>query len=245
MAALHRFFVDSSPATDEVLALGDAERRHARVLRLERGAAVELFDGRGGSWEATVADAARDRLEVHVGARRPPPASESPLTLTVVQGLCRGSRMDEVVRHGTELGVACFVPVRCHRSTRRDGNPERWRAIARDAARQSGRSVVPPVEPICDLDQFLSRAPAGLGLLLHPPVDGIPPLGALAVDSVSSASLVVGPEGGLEGGEVRAALEGGFRAVSLGPRILRTETAALAAVAALQARYGDLGAPRG
>ncbi len=224
------------------MALGGAERRHARVLRLERGAEVELFDGRGGVWGGTVADVTRDGLDVRVGVRRPAMAAESPLSLTVVQGLCRGAPMDEVVRHGTELGVAGFVPVRFHRSTRRNGNLDRWRAIARDAARQCGRGVVPRVEEICAFDEFLSRAPAGLRLLLHPPGEGICPLGALAAGEIRAVSVVVGPEGGLEHAEVRAALDGGIRAVSLGPRILRTETAGLAAVAALQAQYGDLGA---
>ncbi len=241
MAVVRRFFVDPMPPEGAAAPLGDAERKHARVLRLERGAAVELFDGRGASRAAVVESIGRDGLTVRAGAPMAAPAAESPLRVTVAQGLCRGARMDEVVRHGTELGVVAFVPVRFRRSTRRDGNLDRWRAIARDAARQSGRSVVPGVSPVLDLDGLLAGGFAGSRLLLHPPGEGVAPL-AEGVDADADAvELVVGPEGGLEPGEVDAALRRGYRRVSLGPRILRTETAGLAAVAALQALRGDLG----
>ncbi len=222
--------------------LGDAECRHARVLRLAAGDAVELFDGRGGAWEARVEVSSRQRLEVSVGPRvSRSAATEPPLELTLVQGLARGARMDEVIRHGTELGVARFIPVRFRRSTRRGGNVERWRSIARDAARQCGRDVVPEVGEVADLHAWLSGPPEGWRCLLRPPAPGVHSLSAALPRTLSAAVVIVGPEGGLDDDEIAAVHTAGFESVSLGPRVLRTETAGLASVAAILALRGDLG----
>lgn len=242
MAVPRRFFVPPSPTPGDLVPLGDAERRHARVLRLAEGDAVELFDGLGGAWEARVQAISRDGLEVVVGpATQSVIALESPLSLTLAQGLARGSRMDEVIRHGTELGVRHFQPVRFHRSTRRAGNLERWRSIARDAARQCGRSVVPDVGEVVDLGTFLEQAGRGWLCLLQPPGEGVLPLSEALPGSIVEATLVVGPEGGLDADEIAATRRAGYAGVSLGPRVLRTETAGLAVVAAIQALRGDLG----
>lgn len=242
MVAPRRFFVSTSPRPGDVVLLGDAERRHARVLRLAEGDAVELFDGLGGAWEARVGTVSRGRLEVVVGPKGPAGiVRESPLTLTLAQGLARGARMDEVIRHGTELGIGRFVLVRFRRSTRRDGNPERWRSIARDAARQCGRNVVPEVGEVVDLGTFLEGERSGWSCLLLPPGEGVLTLSMALPEPLHAATLVVGPEGGLDDDEIAAARRAGFHGISLGPRVLRTETAGLAAVAAIQALRGDLG----
>jgi len=201
------------------------------------GAEIVLFDGRGGAWLGRVESVGRRDMQVFVQQEMADPGIESPLRITVAQGLARGARMEQVIRHGTELGVAGFVPVICERSTRRKGSEERWRTIARDAARQSGRTVVPSVAELVVLARLLERPTPALRLVLD--TRDAAPLRDVVTGQVDDVVLLVGPEGGLSNAELRAAVTAGFRAVSLGPRVLRTETAALAAVAALQFSHGD------
>jgi 16S rRNA (uracil1498-N3)-methyltransferase len=240
MAALRRLFVERTPAVGYRLVLDGAVRKHARVLRLDGGDEVILFDGSGAAWRARVVSTATRSMDLQVIAEVEDDV-ESPLRITVAQGLARGNRMDEVIRHGTELGVVAFVPVLCARSTKRAGNDERWQRIAADAARQCGRSVVPGVSEVVPLEAFLAAPPDGLRLLLSVSCGVTAMLAEVLPAHLEEVAVLVGPEGGFEDAEIDAAQRAGFEVVGMGPRVLRTETAALAAVAAIQFARGDWG----
>lgn len=213
-----------------------------RVLRLRAGDAVTLFNGDGWDYPATLVALEQDRVAFEVTARvaaRP----ESPLALTLVQGVARGERMDLVVQKATELGVARIVPVLCERSVVRVTASQaarkqaHWQAIAVAACEQCGRARLPAVVPPLPFGEWLDQpSSAALRVMLSPDA----PL-SLARSRAASAELLVGPEGGLAPGEVDSARRAGFEARALGPRILRTETAAIVALAVLQAAAGDLG----
>ncbi len=237
MARLRRLHVPVAPREGEVVVLAREQARHARVLRLQPGDPLELFDGEGGAWDGRVERAGRQELAVRVGARRDDAGVESPLAITLLQGLARGARMEQVIRHGTELGVARIVPVACRRSTHRDGNLARWRTLAREGARQCGRARVPVVDDVAELAAVLRDPPDGTRVLLSGP--DAPPLPAVLPSPCDAVVLLVGPEGGLAPEERRAAERAGFAPASLGPRVLRTETAGLAALAALAVLRGD------
>ncbi len=226
-----------------VQANGSASNHVTRVLRLRTGDAVTVFDGRGGEYEAVIADIRRDTvmLEVHAyrGVER-----ESPLQITLAQGVSRGERMDWVVQKATELGVTRIVPLLTERSVvhldERQSlrKVEHWRAIAIAACEQCGRNRVPRIEPPGRLPEFLqARSRDSAGLLLSP--EGSHTLSQVAA-GVHDVTVLIGPEGGLAAGEQDIALGTGFTAVRLGPRILRTETAAVAALTVLQQMAGDL-----
>lgn len=223
---------------------GQAASHAARVLRLRAGAALTLFNGDGWDYPGTIASVADARVEVALQDRVAVP-SESPLALTLVQGVSRGERMDLVMQKGTELGVARFVPVLTARSVvRLDARQAarraaHWQSVVVGACEQCGRARLPQLDAPQALDEWLAR-PAQDGtqrLLLAPgavsSLAGTPPAGG-------AIELLLGPEGGLDDAERAAAVAAGYAPRSLGPRILRTETAALAAIVALQATIGDL-----
>lgn len=240
-----RLFVDLPLAAGERISLPEPARHHVtKVLRLDSGAELTVFDGRGGEYDATVARASRSAVEVDVGAHRQVD-SESALAVEIGQGLCKGDRMDLVVQKATELGVWAIRPVVCERTVVRLA-PERaerrsahWRAIAVHAAQQSGRTRVPAVRDVENLDTWLSRPAAGPGIFLSPQAESS--LSALAPpEPEETVRLLVGPEGGFAPREVERARAAGFVGLRLGPRVLRAETAALVALSALQALWGDL-----
>jgi 16S rRNA (uracil1498-N3)-methyltransferase len=240
---LSRVFVDAPLARGARVTLtGSAAAHVSRVLRLRAGDALTLFNGTGGEFAATIEGAAKDAVAVAVGEARPV-ERESPLTLTLAQGISRGERMDLVVQKATELGVTTLAPLLTERSVvRLDAaqavrKSEHWRAIARAACEQSGRNRPPQLLPPATLAQFLGAGGAATKLLLSPAAGlrlaEIPrPAGEVQV--------LIGPEGGLTGEEQSRAQAAGFLGVRLGPRVLRTETAALAALALLQREFGDL-----
>ena len=209
----------------------------------EIGDAVTLFNGDGQDYPARIDALGRDSVDVEVIGRSPARA-ESPLAITLVQGIARAERMDLVVQKATELGVAAIVPVATARSVVRldAGSRERktahWRGIAVAACEQSGRARIPVIAEPQTLAAWLEKPPSsGARLLLSPDAEGSL---AAAAQGAREIELLVGPEGGLEDGERRAALDAGFRACRLGPRVLRSETAAIAALAVLQSVAGDL-----
>lgn len=239
-----RIYVDLEVASGQELLLPAAPSTHLlRVLRLRPGATLTLFNGRGGEYAAELisADKSGARLAVaaHTAVER-----ESPLHLTLLQGVARGERMDFIVQKATELGVQRIVPLSCEFSVVRldAANRQRraghWRAVAIAACEQCGRNRVPEVEPIGDFAEACAASGAELRLMLLPQAPES--LAALSAGA-RRAVLLIGPEGGLSGREQLLAQRCGFRACRLGPRILRTETAPLAALAALQALAGDLG----
>jgi 16S rRNA (uracil1498-N3)-methyltransferase len=178
------------------------------------------------------------------------PLSESPLTLTLVQGLPKADKMDGIIRMATELGVSSIVPVLTERTVvravagREAVRLDRWRRVAREAAKQSGRATVPHVEAMRPLRAWLDgRDPAGLLVCLWEE-ERARLSERLPGGPVAEVTVVVGPEGGLARSEVEWLRAAGAMVAGLGPRILRTETAGPVAVALLQARYGDLCEPR-
>jgi 16S rRNA (uracil1498-N3)-methyltransferase len=240
---LIRVYVDAPLAAGSRATLAGAAAAHARrVLRLGKGDAITLFNGDGLDYPSRVADFGRRTVEVAIEGRGPARA-ESPLAVTLVQGIARGERMDLVVQKATELGVAAIVPVVTARSVvRLDGDARErklahWRSIAVAACEQSGRARIPAIaEPVALAEHLGAQAPA-TRLLLAPdaPVSLVE-----AARGLTAVQVLIGPEGGLEDEERAAALAAGYHACRLGPRILRSETAAIAAVAVLQAVAGDL-----
>lgn len=222
---------------------GDAAAHARRVLRLGPGDALTLFNGDGWDYPGTLVAARGERLQLRLGGRVAA-AAESPLALTLVQGVSRGERMDIVLQKATELGVARIVPVLTTRSVvRLDARQAgrrlaHWRGVVIAACEQCGRARLPVVDLPLPLDAWLdAAAPAGARLLLAP---GAPRSLAAAVAGAGAATLLIGPEGGLAPAEQQAAGRAGYEPVRLGPRVLRTETAAIAAIAILQAGAGDL-----
>jgi 16S rRNA (uracil1498-N3)-methyltransferase len=245
-----RVFVDAPLAPGARLSLPEGAARHvARVLRLGVGDALCLFDGRGGEYEATIDATRRDEVSVVIGTHHAV-ERESPLRIVLLQGIARGEKMDLILQKATELGAHAFVPVKMARSTVRldertaTARQQHWQAVVASACEQSGRNTVPVVAAPATLQHCLGSA-LGLRLLLAPG-DGSQPLSALLAGAITPAGgrerveLLVGPEGGFDPGETAAAIAAGFQACRLGPRILRTETAGLAALAALQTLAGDL-----
>lgn len=222
---------------------GEAVAHLGRVLRLGPGADLMLFNGEGGEWRATIEVLDRERVSVRVGDHRPT-ERESPLDLTLAQGISRGERMDYTLQKAAELGVTRIVPIAARRSMvrlsaeRRERRTEHWAKVVQAACEQCGRTRVPRLLPVATMDQWLSGVVPGLKLLLIRREDACR-LSDLAPDP--SITLLIGPEGGFAEEEASAALRAGYRALRLGPRILRTETVAVAALCALQALWGDLG----
>lgn len=226
------------------LELPDHSAHHAReVLRLRAGAAVRVFDGRGAEFEAELESVTRRGVLLKTGGPVAP-RPESPLRIVLALSPLKGDRMELVIQKATELGVAEVRPVVSARTdavarpalkgTRQD----RWDKVASGAAEQCGRAVVPDVAPTVELKQLLAQPFEGLKLHFSE-VPGAPAVAAGAPAPTSVLALV-GPAGGWEPHEADRLQDAGFLAVSLGPRILRAETAAIAAVTALQVLWGDL-----
>lgn len=244
MSRVPRIYCPDLPAEGAVAALGAGPARHLlRVLRLGPGAALRLFDGRGREHAAQVEGAQLDGATARVLAACET-LPESPLRITLLQGIGRGERMDLAVQKATELGVASIVPVltarsvvrlRGERAARRQAH---WQGVAVSACEQCGRAVVPEVLGPRDLAAALAALPVG-GARVLPDPGAATALAALE-RPVGGLALLIGPEGGLDERERRQARAAGFRAVRLGPRILRTETAAIATITLAQGLWGDL-----
>lgn len=241
-----RIYTPQPLAAQQPLLLEAGASRHLlAVLRLQAGAALILFDGSGREFDAQLDGVDKLKARLLVGSERTV-RSESPLHITLVQGTSRGERMDYTLQKAVELGVTDIIPVLTERSVvRLDGKQatrkrEHWQQLVIAACEQSGRVRVPAVRPPQPLNEFLSApTPAGLRLLLHPAAAA--ELHKLSTPVENQIQLLVGPEGGLSEAETSGAERSGFIPVRLGPRVLRTETAALVALSLLQARWGDLG----
>lgn len=239
-----RCFVERPLAAAAEVELPEAAARHLlRVLRLGEGSAVTLFNGDGLDYMARIVTAGRHACSARIGEARPN-RSESPLRLTLLQGVARGEKMDLILQKACELGVAEVLPVLTERTEvrlqgeRAERRHAHWLGVLRGAAEQSGRARVPALGTLRDLGEALSALPEGQRLLLSP--SATVPLGRQPLDPSQPIQLLIGPEGGLGERDLRRAAASGFEATSLGPRILRTETAGLVALTLLQARLGDL-----
>jgi len=241
--SLPRFFCDTPLSAGARLPLPDALAHHAvRVLRLRAGAAIALFDGSGGEYPATL-EIDGKAAWAQLGALNPREA-ELGGRITLVQGLPSGDKMDWVVEKAVELGACRVSPIAAQRSVlqlggaRLDKRVAHWARIAQAASEQCGRNRLMPVDAPVELREWLARPAAGLRLLCHP--EAAPSLAdALAAQpGLRDLSLLVGPEGGWSDEELALAARYGVQAVRYGPRVLRTETAGLALVAAATALLG-------
>ena len=213
----------------------------SRVLRMKPGDSIILFDGTGGQYPAIISALGR-KCVVAITADLDPVERESGLCLHLGIAISRGERMDWVVQKATELGVNTITPLRSERtevrlSGERAGKKLRhWQQIATSACEQCGRNRLPNIQPAQDLAQWISGVEADTRLVLHHRASSA----QTDATSPSSIALLVGPEGGLSPEEITAAEQAQFSSLQLGPRVLRTETAPLAAIAILQARWGDM-----
>lgn len=224
------------------MALCDDAANHAgKVLRMQAGEALELFNGDGYNYAAVIIEVGKKQLVVDIQSSTENPI-ESPLKLHLGQGISRGDRMDFAIQKAVELGVSEITPLFTERcgvkldAERLEKKREQWQKIVISACEQSGRSVVPPVHPPVTLEKWLGQADNCLKLTLDPWTSAT----IKQLTPTDRLRLVIGPEGGFSDREVAATTLAGFQPVRLGPRVLRTETAALTAIAALQLQLGDL-----
>jgi len=228
----------------EVLLPEQAGEHVARVLRLERGHPLILFNGDGHEYDATLCALAKRAVTAQITAIRDVDR-EASLQLTLAQGIARGEKMDWILQKATELGVARIVPIVTERTEvkldeeRAERRLAHWTQVVASACEQSGRTRLPALEPPQRLDRWLGSLGDTSALRL-----ALMPAASMHLQQLpqmeNGAILVVGPEGGLSDHDTALLAQTGFRGLRLGPRILRTETAGVAALAALQAVYGDL-----
>jgi len=236
---LSRFFIDAP------LSLGEHELPEAqahyisRVLRMAEGDALQVFDGSGLEYLGTLVEVGKKRVRVALSESFAGQI-ESPLQIHLGQGLSRGERMDWAIQKATELGVGEITPIfsdRCEvrlKDERADKRLQHWRQVAISACEQCGRSRVPVIHPPMLLADWIKQVPAELKLVLHPVAE---PWASHA--KPATLAFLIGPEGGLSDAEVEQAKAGGFHAARLGPRVLRTETAPVVALAVAQQLWGD------
>jgi 16S rRNA (uracil1498-N3)-methyltransferase len=241
-----RIFIAETLNADTAVALPEAAANHVtRVLRLSEGAPLVCFNGDGQDWPARLERVGKHGVVARLDEPRPA-AAESPLAITLAQSIARGEKMDLILQKATELGVAEIAPLVSERTEvrldedRAERRVEHWQRVVISACEQSGRAVVPIVETplgIAALAERLRDDPR-LKLALHPD----PKARGVAELEIPSEGVIlaIGPEGGFSDRDLDALAQAGFTRLRLGPRVLRTETAGLAALAALQSRFGDL-----
>lgn len=237
-----RFYVPLPLVAGAELALPEDVAHHlVRVLRSGPGTRLALFNGEGGVWEAELVEAGKKTAVARLLAFTPE-NRQSPLATHLGQVMSKGDRMDYAIQKATELGVTTITPLSSERcelrlrgEERADKKLEHWRRVALAACEQCGRNLPPLIREPQALADWSTTVSADLKLVLAPAVAG-----ALPGETVASVALLVGPEGGLADAEITALQAQGFQPWQLGPRVLRTETAPVAALALLQARFGDL-----
>lgn len=266
---LPRFLADAIDSAAATAHLGAEETRHlTQVLRLEAGDEVAVFDGMGREFHARVDRVARDGADLVLVAPIVP-APEPAVRLTLAQAVLKGDRMDDVVRDATMMGVSSIVPLITDHTVahvRPGPAPDRWTRIAIASAKQCRRAVVPRIDPVVRFGEWLGTDQSSLQILLTEPAiadaekrgqspfpenlgrseflnakrDESSLLGAKRGQSPFSAALVVGPEGGWNAAEVEAAVNAGFKTLTLGRRTLRADAVAIIAIGVLQHEWGDL-----
>ena len=236
-----RFYLPAPLAPHTTFSLPDNIVRHIHVLRLNAGDNITLFNGTGSDFDATLQEIGKRHAECHITAQRQP-ENESALNITLVQAVSSGERMDFTLQKSVELGVRAIQPMISERCVvrlsgdRADKRVQRWQDIVIAACEQSGRSIVPTVLPIVSFSDYLRQMPPELHLMMSlrraTTLRDITP-------APQTLRLMIGPEGGWTPAEEQAALAAGVQTITLGKRVLRTETAAMAAMAAMQVLWGD------
>jgi len=221
----------------------DAAGHIGRVLRMKEGQEVLLFDGSGAEFPATISQVSKKNVSVTL-SERIERSSESPLDLHLGQVISRGDKMEFTIQKSVELGVNTITPLISERcgvkldAKRFEKKLAQWQKIAIAACEQCGRNTVPVIRPIMQLEEWCSEPSEALKLNLHPrakySINTLP-------EPINKVRLLIGPEGGLSADEISMTEQYKFEETLLGPRVLRTETAALTAITALQVRFGDLG----
>lgn len=230
--------------TDSAVQLSDDAANHVgRVLRMSTGDRLELFDGSNQTFAAQITAVTKKSVEVHI-EQSSTDDKESPLNLHLGQVISRGEKMEFTIQKSIELGVNTITPLLSERcgvkldAERMNKKLQQWRKIVISACEQCGRNRIPVIREVQSLQDWCIEADEGLKLNLHPrathSINTLP-------ETVKDIRLLVGPEGGLSESEIEMTVQCGFTDILLGPRVLRTETAALTAITALQTRFGDLG----
>jgi 16S rRNA (uracil1498-N3)-methyltransferase len=238
---LTRIYTDQALQTSGRLKLHPMASAHLiKVLRLREGADVVLFNGDGSDYRATIVVPRSEACELSIGDATVV-RNESPCQITLLQGLCRGEKMDWVLEKATELGVHRIIPVHCERSEvhldreRAEKRKSHWLRVVLSACEQSGRATVPELEGLSELGKRLTQPiEADLRVALHPSnmVSGLPA-------QAKQIAIAIGPEGGFSERDLAQLNLAGFTTMAMGARVLRTETAGPAAIAVMQSRFGD------
>lgn len=239
-----RIYTDSPLSAGVTAELDDNAAQHVgRVLRMQPGQELRLFNGDGQDYPATITAAGKKQVEVNVGTPEPNP-TESPLEIVLGQTLSKGDRMDYAVQKAVEMGVTRIVPLtteRCDvklKGDREDKRLRHWQSVAVSAAEQCGRARVPDILPVMSVSEWLEHTrDCDVRLVLHHRTEHA----LKAIIPPQRLALMIGPEGGLTPEEITQAEQEGFLPVALGPRVLRTETAPVAAMALCQYLWGDIG----
>jgi 16S rRNA (uracil1498-N3)-methyltransferase len=242
--SIPRFYCPELNATSSnFLELPTAAHRHAvQVLRLKEGSPIRLFNGQGQEYEAVLEHVTKRNSSAILGEKCTVNI-ESPLEITLLQGVSRGERMDFALQKAVELGVSRIIPIiseRCNvqlSKGRADKRKIHWQGVMISACEQSGRNIVPELCNVMQLEEALALNHVGSCLVLDPLAE----TGFTTLERQDNIVLLIGPEGGLSEQEIQQAITAGFKAVKFGPRILRTETATVAALAVIQTMWGDLG----
>ncbi|MEN3274701.1 MAG: rRNA (uracil1498-N3)-methyltransferase [Massilia sp.] len=239
-----RFYCPQPLATGAIVDLPEALAHHLHVVRMQPGEALTLFDGRGGQYRASLAEIGKKRARAQVEEHQAVEV-ELPYALTLAQGLPEGSKMDWIIEKAVELGVAAVQPLAAQRSVvrlsgeRAEKRQAHWQGVIVSASEQCGRNCLAQLAQLTDFNRFIALPYARPRILFSPRATQSLADWARA-SGPQPLTMMVGPEGGFSEQEEQAAVDAGALALSLGPRVLRTETAALAAMAALGALWGGL-----
>lgn len=249
---MHRFIVDYAGIENGIAVIEKEELQHlTRVLRLRAGDPVAVFDGNGSEAFGMIETIDKSKACVRlISCSRF--KGESPLKLWLVQGIAKGEKMDYIVQKAAELGITGIIPLETERTVvkiepkKAAEKQTRWQKIAQEAAKQCGRTCIPTVCSIRGISELIQTIPADRLLLIPWEMGGrslktVCPAKQQEIMRIKPVYIVIGPEGGLEEKEVMKLTEHGGIPITLGPRILRTETAGIAAIAALMFQWGDLG----
>ncbi|MYM87368.1 16S rRNA (uracil(1498)-N(3))-methyltransferase [Rugamonas sp. FT82W] len=239
-----RFYLSQPLAVGQLVSLPEAVAHHILVLRLAQGALITLFNGEGGEFSATLCDIGKRSVTAEVKAHNPRDV-ELPYAITLAQCLPEASKLDWIIEKAVELGVGGIVPLAAQRcvvrlsAERAEKKRSHWQGIIESAAEQSGRNRLPQLAGVQDYQQWIAQQDMHKRIILTPRADQ-----SLAQwarhQAPQPVTLVVGPEGGLSEAEEKLAIARGALPLAMGPRILRTETAGLAAIAALNASWGGM-----
>jgi len=243
---MHRFYADPENCVDNIVSLPEEDARHAcTVLRMKPGQQAEIFMG-GNRWSAEMVSVSPKDVRLKLVSQLP--STEPSVFVTLYQGLPKSDKMDLIMQKAVELGVSRIVPVLMERCVSRPDPKdsarklERWRKIVREAGKQSGRCLIPEVAEILTLKQVLNDpALPEVNIVPWENTEGNGPLSfSKSHPALSSIGIMIGPEGGIDENEIELLQAAGFVPVTLGKRILRTETAGLAAVSAIMCLYGEM-----